>query len=125
MVAKPPPIPSRSVSQTAEPVVYQPHLNALLCLFDQFVGEKRPLLVVVDDVRLEQNKLLRRLDRFKPCRIILGRVDKKAHVVPMDQPCPGHPFERFIDEAPVQNRQVDLGRKHEIGGQALLKKVWG
>ncbi len=28
----------------------------------------------------------------------------------------------FVDE---KNRQVDLGRKHEIGGQSHLKKVWG
>jgi len=28
----------------------------------------------------------------------------------------------FVD---AQNRQVDLGRTHEIGGQAHLKKVWG
>ena len=28
----------------------------------------------------------------------------------------------FVDD---KNRQVDLGRTHEIGGQAHLKKVWG
>jgi aspartate 1-decarboxylase len=28
----------------------------------------------------------------------------------------------FVDE---KNRQVDLGRDHEIGGQAHLRKVWG
>lgn len=28
----------------------------------------------------------------------------------------------FVDE---KNRSVDLGRKHEIGGQSTLKKVWG
>jgi aspartate 1-decarboxylase len=28
----------------------------------------------------------------------------------------------FVDE---KNVQVDLGRKHEIGGQSLLRKVWG
>lgn len=28
----------------------------------------------------------------------------------------------FVDD---RNRQVDLGRTHEIGGQAHLKKVWG
>jgi aspartate 1-decarboxylase len=28
----------------------------------------------------------------------------------------------FVDD---KNRQVDLGRKHEIGGQSRLMKVWG
>jgi hypothetical protein len=28
----------------------------------------------------------------------------------------------FVDE---MNRETDLGRKHEIGGQSLLRKVWG
>jgi aspartate 1-decarboxylase len=42
--------------------------------------------------------------------------------MPADEAVEWTPKVVFVDE---MNRETDLGRKHEIGGQSLLRKVWG
>lgn len=42
--------------------------------------------------------------------------------MPEEQALEWKPNVVFVDE---KNRAIDLGRTHEIGGQSLLKKVWG
>jgi aspartate 1-decarboxylase len=42
--------------------------------------------------------------------------------MPAEEAAQWKPNVVFVDE---KNRETDLGRKHEIGGQSLLRKVWG
>ena len=73
---------------------------------------KRPniLLIVVDDIGFKKDPLLRRVDRLKPGRVILRRIDEEPHVVPPDQWSARHPLERFVNEIAVHYGEIYVRR---------------
>ena len=61
----------RRLPEPAHPVVQQANLNALGCLAKQRIREQLPLIVFVDDVHLEVNRLSRIANRGEPGRVVL------------------------------------------------------
>src|SRR5690606_4508155 len=53
VVAKSVPKPSRSIPESAKPIVDEPDLDPFLCLFDNGIGKQAALPVFMNDVRLE------------------------------------------------------------------------
>ena len=63
------------------------HPDAGLRLRDESVSKLAAGGVVLEDVALEEDAVLRSTDRVEPRRKVLGRVPQHANRVPLDQRC--------------------------------------
>jgi hypothetical protein len=86
------PEPERRRAKGAKPVVDQPHPHTLARLGSKGIGELLAYVVSMNDIALEVNVPVGRLDRIQPCRVVFSRIPEDAHPVPRDQGssrCPG------------------------------------
>ncbi len=72
--AQPPPEPVGRRVESAHPIVNQSDLHAVTSLLDKRVGEDPALLVLVNDITFEMDRVSGRFDRLEPGRIIFSGV---------------------------------------------------
>src|SRR5262249_37362391 len=94
------PEPPRRLPESAHPVVEQPDPNALSRLFDQGVGKEAALIVLMNDVHLEVNRVPRGNDRVEPGGIVLCGVFQEPHAVAFAQPCTRRAREHLVGDLP-------------------------
>jgi hypothetical protein len=98
----------RRLPEPAHPVVEQPDANALSRLLDQGVGEQPALIVLVNDVHLEVNRVPRGTDRVEPGGIVLCGVFQEPHAVAFAQPRPRRAREHLVGDLPKTGRVATI-----------------
>ena len=77
--------PQRTRIARTEPIVDDPDIDAGPRFRCKCLGEFAPDIVVVDDVALEQDRVLGTADRVEPCWVVLARVEQQAHRIAVDR----------------------------------------
>ena len=83
--SKRPPERARSLSQGTYPVVDDSHADAFACSGHERLGELPPDFVILDEIVLEVNVVLRRANRREPRGIVLRTILEQAHLVSADE----------------------------------------
>src|SRR5262245_11064287 len=68
---------ARCLPESTHPVVQKPDLYALARLLQQRVSKRAALVIFVNDVHLEVNRLSCGMDRVQPGRVVLGGIFEK------------------------------------------------
>ena len=100
---------ARGLPEAAEPVVEEVDVDSGAGALRQQVHEGPAGRVVVDDVVFELDRAFRRLDRFQPCRIVLGAVFQQCQAVAWNRRRAGNPGKRLACQHLVE-RPLLAGR---------------